>query len=84
MPRVLTAEWTEATGSQRETFLARARNRRDVLRAAGCNYWVFENGAAPGSFLEFLESSSADVLRAARSSAGATSDAPILTEVELD
>jgi hypothetical protein len=84
VPRVLTAEWVDAAGPARAAFVALARARRDILRASGCNYWVFENHARPGTFLEFLEASDAESLRAARSAVGASGDAPILSEVRLD
>ena len=84
MPRALTAEWTEAAGSQREAFLARARDRRDALRAAGCNYWVFEKGAEPGTFVEFLEARDPESLRLARVRVDADVDTDVLTAVDLD
>ncbi len=84
MPRALTAEWVDASGPSRAAFIERARARRESLRGSGCNYWVFENDAEAGTFLDFLEAPDAESLRAARSAVGAAVDAPILIEVELD
>jgi hypothetical protein len=54
------------------------------LRAAQCNFWVYEDPGDPGLFVEFTEARDADTLIAARAAAaGSDASAPILTEVEL-
>jgi hypothetical protein len=83
MPRALVAVWNTVPGAARADALARWRERRDRLSAAGCHYWIFESTSQPGRFLEFTEARDAETLAAARASAGARDD-DYLTEVELD
>jgi len=82
--RVLVAEWCSVADSERERAFSRWRDRRARLSAAGCQFWVYENLASPGRFLEFTEARDTDTLVAARAQTG---DSPkgdsILTEVEL-
>ena len=67
-----------------EAARAEWRRRRDVLSAAGCHYWVFESGAEPGQYLEFIEARDAARLADASRRAGlGDRELRILTEVEL-
>lgn len=84
MARALTAEWSHAGEQGRAAFLQRASARRDALRSLDCNYWVFEKGAEPGTFLEFMETRDPESLRVARMRVGADVDTAVLTAVELD
>ncbi len=60
------------------------RERRDRLRAAECNFWVYEDPGEPGLFVEFIEARDAVTLAAARAREFQSNvAAPILTEVEL-
>lgn len=64
-------------------FYDTARHRRAYFEAAGCRYWVFEQTATPGTFVEFAEAPDADTLAAAlRAQADALFDGPIYSEVE--
>jgi hypothetical protein len=60
-----------------------ARHRRAYFEAAGCHYWVFEQGSAPGTIVEFAEGPNAETLAAAlRAQASDAFTGPIFTEVE--
>jgi hypothetical protein len=63
-------------------FYDTARHRRAYFEAAGCHYWVYEQRAAPGTFLEFAEGPDADTLAAALRAQGEAFDGPIFAEVE--
>ena len=81
MPRALTVEEVRIAPGARDAFLAAAGARRRALTAGGCNHWLFEDLARPGTFLEFVEARDPATLAHARPAAGG--QAPILTEVEL-
>ena len=84
MPRALTVERSKVSRHERDAYFAALRDRRDRLRAAACNFWVYEDPGEPGLFVEFTEARDADTLAAARASVlESESSAPILTEVEL-
>ena len=84
MARALTIERSKVSRHERDAYFAALRARRDRLRAAACNFWVYEDPGEPGLFIEFIEARDVDTLAAARAVVleSATS-APILTEVEL-
>ena len=69
MPRVLSIQRTEVTPGDRATFLARAKARAAHYAGAGCQWWLFEEEAPPGAFLEFTEASDAATLRDAHAHA---------------
>jgi hypothetical protein len=82
--RALVTHALQYPPERRGEVLGDLRARRDQLKAAGCNYWLFEDPAVPGFLVEFLEARDAETLRQARSAAGLPrADAPILSEVEL-
>ena len=84
MPRALTMERSRVSRHERDAYFAGLRDRRDRLRAAECNFWVYEDPAEPGLFVEFIEARNADTLAAARAAVlESRASAPILTEVEL-
>lgn len=84
MGRALTIEQSKVSRHERDAYFAGLRERRDRLRAAACNFWVFEDTTEPGLFVEFTEARDADTLVAGRVTAvDAESSAPILKEVEL-
>jgi len=84
VPRALTIERSKVSRHQRDAFFAGLRDRRDRLKAAGCNFWVYEDPGEPGLFIEFTEARDAETLVAGRASVSESEDsAPILTEVEL-
>ena len=84
MPRALTIERAKVSRHERDIYFAGLRARRDRLRAAACNFWVYEDPGEPGLFVEFTEARDTDTLVAARAAASdSQASAPILTEVEL-
>ena len=84
MPRALTIERSKVSRHERESYFVGLRQRRDRLRAASCNFWVYEDPSEPGLFVEFTEARDADTLTAALTTAAdSAATAPILTEVEL-
>ena len=84
MARALTIVRSKVSRHERTAYFAALRDRRDRLRAAECNFWVFEDPGEPGLFIEFTEARDADTLVAARTAvADSEAGAQILTEVEL-
>jgi hypothetical protein len=84
MGRALTIERSKVSRHERDAYFAGLRDRRDRLRAAACNFWVFEDATEPGLFVEFTEARDADTLVAGRQAASdAEQSVPILNEVEL-
>ena len=83
MPRALTIERVKVSRHEREPYFAGLRERRDRLRAATCNFWVYEDPGEPGLFIEFIEAHDVETLVAGRAAAFQSASAPILTEVEL-
>lgn len=63
--RALTIHRTVVTPAERERWLARARARERHFQGHGCRYWVFEEQAVPGAFVEFCEANDAGSLTAA-------------------
>jgi hypothetical protein len=84
MPRALTIERSKVSRHERDAYFGALRERRARLKAADCNFWVYEDPGEPGLFIEFTEARDADTLVAGRASISEAEDsAPILTEVEL-
>ena len=84
MPRALTIERSKVSRHERDAYFAGLKDRRALLKAADCNFWVYEDPGEPGLFIEFTEARDADTLIAGRASVSESEDsAPILTEVEL-
>ncbi|MDF2772050.1 MAG: hypothetical protein K0S86_1544 [Geminicoccaceae bacterium] len=84
MPRALTIVRSKVARHERDAYFAGLRDRRDRLRAAQCNFWVYEDPGDPGLFIEFTEARDSDTLVAAHAAvADAEAAPPILTEVDL-
>ena len=84
MARALTIERSKVSRHERDSYFAGLRERRDRLRTASCNFWVYEDPSEPGLFVEFTEARDVDTLAAARAAVfDSHAGAPILTEVEL-
>lgn len=85
MARALTVQRTLVTPNERERFYERLRRKQQHYKQAQCRFWVFEEAALPGAFLEFCEGPDPETL--ARAHAGApepTLDpSRIYTEVEI-
>ena len=85
MPRALAIQRSVIPAADRARQLERLRAKRAHYTGNQCRYWVFEEAAVPGAFLEFVEADSAATIQAAHASAA---DAPvdagrIYLEVEL-
>ena len=84
MPRALTIVRSKVARHERDVYFAGLRDRRDRLRTAQCNFWVYEDPGDPALFIEFTEARDADTLAAAHVAvAECDASAPILTEVDL-
>ena len=85
MARVLTMQRTIVPQKERKRYFERMRAKRDYYARAGCRFWVFEEAALPGAFLEFFEADKADTLSAAHASAPESVVDPgrVYQEVEL-
>jgi hypothetical protein len=69
MPRSLTIQRTIVPSSERAKYLGRARARSEYYAKAGCRFWIFEEAALPGAFIEFTEAADRKVLAAAHAAA---------------
>ena len=69
MPRALTLKRTVVPHPERRKYLERLRLRRDYYKRANCTFWVFEEAALPGAFIEFTEAADAAALTAAHANA---------------
>jgi hypothetical protein len=85
MPRALSIKRSIVPQSERSKYLERLKARKDHYKRGKCEFWVFEEAALSGAFIEFVEAEDAETLEAAH----ATSPEPVLdpariyTEVEL-
>ena len=69
MPRALTMHRTVVPPNDRAKFFERLRAKEAHYTSAGCRFWVFEEQALAGAFVEFTEADSAPILSAAHASA---------------
>lgn len=69
MPRALSMQRTVVTPGDRARFLARSKARETHYKAAGCQFWLFEEAALSGAFIEFAEAPDAATLKAAHATA---------------
>lgn len=85
MARALTVQRTLVPPSERKRYLERMRGRQAYYQRAKCNFWVFEEMALPGAFIEFTEAADASILSAAHAGApdGILDPTRIYDEVEL-
>jgi hypothetical protein len=65
----LTMHRTLVRPVDRARFLERLRAKASHYRGAGCRFWVFEEQALPGAFVEFCEAPDARTLAAAHAAA---------------
>jgi len=83
--RALTVQRAVVTAPERERYLARLRARLAFYTARDCRFWVFEEAALPGIFIEFTEAKDAATLAAAHAASPEPprDAARIYTEVEV-
>jgi len=67
----LTMNRTIVPPPDRDRFFTRARALRTHYQSHGCQYWVFEDAALAGAFIEFAEGKDVDALVRACSEAPA-------------
>jgi hypothetical protein len=84
MGRVLAMQRTMVSTAERASYVASLRERRRECAASECRFWVFEEDARPGQFVEFTEAGSAAVLSAVHGARERRSGVSIYNEVELD
>jgi len=85
MPRALSMHRTVVTPGDRVKFFERLRSREAHYKGAGCQFWLFEEAALPGAFIEFTEAPDAGTLKSAHLTAANPPLDPsrIYTQVEL-
>lgn len=85
MPRALSMHRTVVTPGDRVKFFERVKAREAHYLASGCQFWLFEEAALSGAFIEFTEAPDAATLKGAHSTAAEPplDPARIYTLVEL-
>ena len=53
MPRALVMKRTIVPLPDRARYMERLQKRKAYYASAGCNFWVFEEAALNGAFIEF-------------------------------
>ena len=86
MARALSVHRSIVPAPERAKYMERLRLRRDHYARAGCKFWVFEEAAMPGAYIEFAEAPDPATLAAAHASSPepVRDPARIYTHVELD
>jgi hypothetical protein len=69
LPRSLTIQRSTVPSSEREKYLDSLKSRRAHYLASSCRFWVFEEAALQGAFIEFTEADEEAALAAAHESA---------------
>ena len=69
MGRALTIQRTTVPASERERYFERLRACSSHYKAANCRFWVCEETALPGAFIEFTEADDATTLTVAHANA---------------
>lgn len=69
MPRALSMQRTVVPPGERAKFLERAKARELHYTGAGCQFWLFEEAALAGAFMEFTEARDVDTLKRAHATA---------------
>lgn len=69
MPRTLTIQRSTVPSAERKNYRERLRALRSHYAAANCRFWVFEEAALPGAFIEFTEADNEQTLTVAHANA---------------
>ncbi len=69
MPRALVMKRTIVPLPDRARYMERLAKRKAYYATAGCNFWVFEEAALNGAFIEFTEAPDRATLQAALANA---------------
>jgi hypothetical protein len=85
MPRILTIQRSTVPATERTNYTKRLKALRSHYAAANCRFWVFEEAALPGAFIEFTEADDEQTLNVAHANAPHKTLDPsrVYTEVEL-
>jgi hypothetical protein len=85
MPRTLTIQRSTVPATERTNYTKRLKALRSHYAAANCRFWVFEEAALPGAFIEFTEADDEQTLIVAHANAPHKTLDPsrVYTEVEL-
>lgn len=85
MPRLLTIQRMTVPFAERERYFERLRASKAHYAAANCRFWVFEETALPGAFVEFTEADDEAALVSAHAGAPHRPMDPsrIYTEMEI-
>lgn len=65
MARTMTIQRTTVPAGERAKYFERMSVCASHYRAANCRFWVFEESALPGAFIEFTEADDATTLTVA-------------------
>lgn len=69
MARTLTIQRSTVPRGERDNYFERLRARKSHYIGANCRFWVFEEAALPGAFIEFTEADNAETLANAHATA---------------
>ena len=69
MPRQLIFQRTTVPSVERERYFERLKASKAHYAQANCRFWVFEESALPGAFVEFIEADDESSLIKAHASA---------------
>ena len=85
MPRALSIQRSIVPAGDRAKYMEKLRVRKAHYASKGCKFWVFEEAALTGAFIEFTESTDAATLSAAHVTApeAVLDPSRIYTELEL-
>ena len=85
MPKALSIHRTVVPPADRPKYLERLRVKEAHYHGMGCRFWVFEEHALAGAFVEFCEADSAAALSAAHAASPEPVRDPsrIYTQMEL-
>jgi len=85
MPRTLTIQRSTVPLSERANYREKLRALHSHYVAASCRFWVFEESALPGAFIEFTEADDEKTLTVAHANAPRKilDPARVYQEVEL-
>jgi hypothetical protein len=83
--RAMSIRHTIVPSAERDEFRDRAGRSSKHYSAAGCNYWLFEESALPGAYVEFFEAPDPETLQRAHNAAPQPilESARMYVEVEL-
>ena len=84
--RALTLQRTLVPKADRDKYFERIQRKRDYYTAAKCRFWVFEEAALPGAFIEFYEADDPETLSQAHAASPdrVLDSSRVYLQVEID